>query len=116
MTAALSMPPARWGTDGRHRTWYAAVHLGGPWTPLLAMGVLAATLVACNLVLDRPWGPVGFAIYLAGLALLLMRDRAFPVADIRIASSRPQVAAPGGWPQDGGTDASPTIQLVNDRG
>ena len=66
-----------------HRTWYAAVHLGGPWTPLWAMGVLTAMLVVCSFVLDRPWGPAGFTIYFAGLALLLLRDWIFPAADIR---------------------------------
>ena len=120
----VSAPEAAWCHDVMdtvldllrpHRTWHAAAHLGGPWAPLWAMGALVAMLVVCSLVLDRPWGPVGFAIYFAGLALLLLRDWLFPAADIRVEPRRPQVAAPGGWPPAGGTDA-PAIRLVNDRG
>ena len=94
-----------------HRTWYAAVHLGGPWMPPLAMGVLAVTLVVGNLVLDPSWGPAGFAIYFAGLALLLARDWIFPAADIRVEPRRPQLGAPGGWRPERGADAPPAIQL-----
>ena len=99
-----------------HRTWYAAVHLGGPWMPPLAMGALAVMLIVCNLVLDRSWGSAGYAIYFAGLALLLARDWIFPAADIRVEPRRPQLAAPGGWRPERGADAPPAIQLVNDRG
>lgn len=101
-----------------HRTWYAAVHLGGPWAPLLAICVLGIAMVLISLVLDQPRGLAGVAIYCACLALILLRDWIFPAADIRIEPSRPQVAAPGGWPPRpaGATDAPPAIQLVNDRG
>ena len=92
-----------------HRTWYAAVHLGGPWAPLLAMGVLGIAVVVGNVVLP-PWGLVDFTIYFACLALLLLRDWIFPAADIRVEPSRPQVAAPGGWPPDRGADAPPARQ------
>lgn len=122
----VSAPEAPWCHDVMdtvfdllrpHRTWYAAVHLGGPWMPPLAMGALAVTLVAGNLVLDRSWGPAGFAIYFAGLALLLARDWIFPAADIRVEPRRPQLGAPGGWRPDRGADApGPVIQSVNDRG
>ena len=90
--------------------------MGGSWTPLLAMGVLAVTLVASSLVLGRSWGPAGFAVYFAGLALLLARDWIFPAADIRVEPRRPQLGAPGGWRPERGADAPPAIQLVNDRG
>ena len=118
-------PEARWCHDVMdtvldvlrpHRTWYAALYLGGPWMPLLAMGALAVTLVVSNLVLDRPWGPAGFAIYFAGLALLLLRDWMFPAADIRVEPRLPHVAASGSGPAAGDTDAPPAIRLVNDRG
>ncbi len=121
----VSAPEAAWCHDVMdtildllrpHRTWYAAVHLGGPWMPPLAMVALAVTLVVGNLVLDPSWGPAGFAIYFAGLALLLARDWIFPAADIRVEPRRPQLGAPGGWRPERGADAPPAIQLANDRG
>ncbi len=120
----VSAPEAPWchevmdtvlGLLRPHRTWHAAVHLGGPRALLLAMcGLVLAPLVR-NFVLDRPWGFPDFAIYFACLALLLLRDWLFPAADIRVEPCRPQVAAPGGWPPAGNTDAPPAIRLVNDR-
>ena len=71
--------------------------------------------VVRNLVLKPPPGLADFTIYFACLALFLLRDWLFPAADIRVAPSCPQIAAPGGWPPDRDADA-PTIQLVNDRG
>ena len=121
----VSAPEAPWCHDVMdtvldllrpHRTWYAAVHLGGPWMPPLAMVALAVTLIVSNLVLDPSWGPAGFAIYFAGLALLLLRDWIFPAADIRVEPRRPQLGAPGGWRPERSADAPPSIQLVNDRG
>ena len=113
----VSAPEAAWCHDVMdtvlgllrpHRTWYAAVHLGGPWTPLLAMGVLVIVAVVRTLVLGPPPGLADFAIYFACLALFLLRDWIFPAADIRVEPSRPQIAAPGGWPPDRGSDARPT--------
>ena len=79
--------------------------------PLLAMGALAVTLVVSNLALDRPWGPAGFAIYFAGLALLLLRDWMFPAADIRVEPRCPQVAVSVARPA-GRADAPPPQEVV----
>ena len=121
----VSAPEAPWCHDVMdtvldllrpHRTWHAAVHLGGPLAPLWAIGVLGIATVVCNAVLEQPWGFASVPVYFACLALLLMRDWLFPAADIRVEPRRPQVAAPGGWPPAAGAEAGPAIRLVNDRG
>ena len=72
-----------------HGVWYGAVHRGGFWAPLAALGgVLFALFVShgVTLMLGVPWFWHGVVVGASILVMLVvaLRDSLFPAADIRV--------------------------------
>ena len=66
-----------------HAVWYATVYRGGLWAPIWAVLVLGGAVIAASWFLPR-WVPLVLALYLPLLAVVLLRERLFPAADIRV--------------------------------
>ncbi len=66
-----------------HAVWYGTVYRGGLWAPIWAVLVLGGAVIAASWFLPR-WVPVVLALYLPLLAGVVLRERLFPAADIRV--------------------------------